>query len=45
VTGYTVECPAYTAGPFASEATAERRRADIERLGACNYEHTIKEQT
>jgi hypothetical protein len=42
--GWVVECPAFVAGPFGSRATAERRLAEIEELGACGYtDHVIRE--
>ena len=38
-----VQCPAYRLGPF-DKATAERRMAEIVRLGACMFNHYIEEE-
>lgn len=40
---WVVECPAFTAGPFGSRETAERRMAEIVALGACLGDHIIRE--
>lgn len=37
-----VVCPTYEAGPYPSEAIAERMRERIAELGACTYEHKIE---
>ena len=36
-----VECPAYTAGPFPSQESAERQSAAIARLGECQEPHVV----
>jgi hypothetical protein len=38
-----VQCPAYRLGPL-EQATAERRMAEVEALGACMFDHTIEEE-
>jgi hypothetical protein len=38
-----VQCPAYRFGPF-DQATAERRMAEVEALGACMFDHAIEEE-
>jgi hypothetical protein len=39
-----VQCPAYSLGPF-DQATAERRLAEVEALGACMFDHALEEES
>jgi hypothetical protein len=36
-----IVCPAHVVGPIHSQATAERRLAEIVKLGACMFDHAI----
>jgi len=41
--GWVVACPAFTVGPFATRDAAERRMAEIVRLGACCEPDAVEE--
>lgn len=40
--GWVVTCPAFTAGPYPTPASAERAMAHIVALGACIWDHAVE---